>query len=57
MTASLFYITGLIALIATCMALTRANATHALLYLIVSLLALAVLSSCWAHPLPARCRS
>jgi NADH-quinone oxidoreductase subunit J len=39
----LFYSTGLIALIATVMALSRANATHALLYLIVSLLALAVL--------------
>lgn len=43
MSTLLFYTTGLIALVATVMALSRANATHALLYLIVSLLALAVL--------------
>jgi NADH-quinone oxidoreductase subunit J len=40
---ALFYIASLIALIATIAALSRANATHALIYLIVSLLAVAVL--------------
>ena len=39
----LFYIAGFIALTATVAALTRANAAHALIYLIVSLLAVAVL--------------
>ena len=39
----LFYIAGLIALVATIAALTRPNAAHALIYLIVSLLAVAVL--------------
>jgi len=39
----LFYIASLIALLATGLALTRANAAHALIYLIVSLLAVAVL--------------
>ncbi len=37
-----FYISGGVALICTLMAITRLNAVHALLYLIVSLLALAV---------------
>lgn len=37
-----FYISGAIAVIATVMMLTRLNAVHALLYLIVSLLAVAV---------------
>ncbi len=40
---TLFYLTALIALASTGLALTRANATHALIYLIVSLLAVAVL--------------
>jgi len=39
----LFYIAALVALSATILALTRANAAHALIYLIVSLLAVAVL--------------
>jgi len=43
MMESLFYMAGLIALIATIAALTRPNAAHALIYLIVSLLAVAVL--------------
>lgn len=37
-----FYIAGVIAVIATAMAITRLNAVHGLLYLIVSLLAAAV---------------
>jgi NADH-quinone oxidoreductase subunit J len=36
-----FYITGAVAVIATLLAVTRANAVHALLYLVVSLLAVA----------------
>ena len=43
MMESLFYITAAIALVATVAALTRPNAAHALIYLIVSLLAVAVL--------------
>ena len=43
MIESLFYIAGTIALVATVAALTRPNAAHALIYLIVSLLAVAVL--------------
>lgn len=39
----LFYLAAIIALAATGLALTRANAAHALIYLIVSLLAVAVL--------------
>lgn len=38
----LFYIASLVALSATALALSRSNATHALIYLIVSLLAVAV---------------
>lgn len=38
-----FYIAAVVALIATVMAMTRANAIHALIYLIVSLLAVAVI--------------
>lgn len=38
----LFYVAATIALLATGLALTRANAAHALIYLIVSLLAVAV---------------
>ncbi len=40
---TLFYFTGAIAFIATVLALTRSNAAHALIYLIMSLLAVAVL--------------
>jgi NADH-quinone oxidoreductase subunit J len=38
----LFYIASLVALSATALALSRSNATHALIYLILSLLAVAV---------------
>ncbi len=38
-----FYIAGAIAVLATILALTRSNAVHALLYLVVSLLAVAVI--------------
>lgn len=37
-----FYVSGAVALICTAMVITRANAVHALLYLIVSLFALAI---------------
>jgi NADH-quinone oxidoreductase subunit J len=40
---ALFYLTGAIAVAATGLALSRANAAHALIYLILSLLAVAVL--------------
>ncbi|MFT4519386.1 MAG: NADH-quinone oxidoreductase subunit J [Halioglobus sp.] len=43
MMETLFYIAAVLALLATVAALTRANAAHALIYLIVSLLAIAVL--------------
>ena len=43
MLENLFYIASMVALVATIAALTRANAAHALIYLIVSLLAVAVL--------------
>ena len=43
MMETLFYIAAAIALLATGLALTRTNAAHALIYLIVSLLAVAVL--------------
>ena len=39
----LFYLAAMVALLATGLALTRSNAAHALIYLIVSLLAVAVL--------------
>jgi NADH-quinone oxidoreductase subunit J len=42
MMETLFYIAAVIALLATGLALTRTNAAHALIYLIVSLLAVAV---------------
>jgi NADH-quinone oxidoreductase subunit J len=42
MMSILFYSAAIIALAATGLALTRANAAHALIYLIVSLLAIAV---------------
>ena len=43
MMETMFYLAALVALAATLLALTRSNATHALIYLIVSLLAVAVL--------------
>jgi len=42
MMENLFYMAAALALVATAAALTRANAAHALIYLIVSLLAVAV---------------
>jgi len=38
----IFYLSGMVAVLATAMAITRLNAVHALLYLIVSLLAVAM---------------
>ena len=43
MLAGLFYLASLIAIVATAMALTRTKAVHALLYLVVSLLSIAVI--------------
>ena len=43
MTNTLFYISAVIAVFATVMVITRTNAVHALLYLIVSLLAVAMI--------------
>ena len=43
MLLALFYVAGGIALLCTGLALSRANATHALIYLIMSLLAVAVI--------------
>ena len=43
LTLFLFYLAAGIALFSTVLALTRANAAHALIFLIVSLLAIAVL--------------
>ncbi len=40
---SLFYISALVAAVSTLMVITRTNAVHALLYLIVSLLAIALI--------------
>jgi NADH-quinone oxidoreductase subunit J len=38
-----FYVAGVVAVIATALAITRANAVHALLYFVVSLLAMGVI--------------
>ena len=43
MSVVFFYLTAAVAVLATLMALTRANAAHALIYLILSLLAVAVM--------------
>ena len=43
MMETLFYMAGFVAFTATVLALTRSNAAHALIYLIVSLLAVAVM--------------
>ncbi|TQV71181.1 NADH-quinone oxidoreductase subunit J [Exilibacterium tricleocarpae] len=43
MTATLFYIAAAVAVISTVLAITRTNAAHALLYLVVSLLSVAVI--------------
>ncbi|MEJ2417682.1 MAG: NADH-quinone oxidoreductase subunit J [Exilibacterium sp.] len=42
MTTTLFYLAAIIAVVSTLLAITRTNAAHALLYLVVSLLAVAV---------------
>ena len=39
---TLFYLAGILAIVATLLAITQRHAVHALLYLIVSLLAVAV---------------
>ena len=41
--AAAFYIVAIVAVIATLMVITNANAVHALLYLVVSLLAVAII--------------
>ena len=46
----LFYISAVIAVMSTAMAITKLNAVHALLYLIVSLLAVAVIFFCLGAP-------
>ena len=48
---ALFYIAAAIAVAATVMTITRANAAHALLYLVVSLLAIAVIFYMLGAPL------
>ncbi len=40
---AVFYIAGAVAIVSTCLAVTRLNAVHALLYLVVSLLSVALL--------------
>jgi NADH-quinone oxidoreductase subunit J len=47
---AVFYISAAVAVVATAMALTRLNAVHALLYLIVSLLAVALVFFCLGTP-------
>lgn len=46
----LFYISALVALVSTFMVVTRANAVHALLYLIVSLLSVALIFFIFGAP-------
>ena len=41
--SSVFYVAGAVALVSTLLVITRASAVHALLYLIVSLLAVAII--------------
>jgi len=48
-----FYLASVVALLATAMAITRTDAVHALLYLIVSLLAVAVVFYLYGAPLAA----
>jgi NADH-quinone oxidoreductase subunit J len=47
---TIFYISALVAVVATLMVVSRAHAVHALLYLIVSLLAVAVVFYCLGAP-------
>ena len=53
MMETLFYLAAFVALLATGLALTRTNAAHALIYLIVSLLAVAVLFFLMGEPFAA----
>ena len=48
-----FYITAIVAIVSTVLTITRLNAVHALLYLIVSLLAVAVVFYTMGAPLVA----
>ena len=57
MMSALFYLASIIALAATVLALTRANAAHALIYLIVSLLAVAVMIPSREQPVRTPSRS
>ena len=50
---TVFYISGAVAVLATLMVVSRSRAVHALLYLIVSLLAAAVVFYCLGAPLVA----
>lgn len=47
---AVFYISGLVALVSTAMVVTRTNAVHALLYLIVSLLSVALVFFTFGAP-------
>ncbi|VEA31813.1 NADH dehydrogenase I chain J [Salmonella enterica subsp. enterica] len=49
-----FYICGLIAILATLRVITHTNPVHALLYLVISLLAIPGCSFRWALILPVR---
>jgi NADH-quinone oxidoreductase subunit J len=49
----LFYISGLVAVVATALVITRSNAVHALLYFIVSLLAVALVFTSLGAPFAA----
>ena len=46
----LFYISAIVAVVSTFMVITRKSAVHALLYLIVSLLAVALIFFPWERP-------
>ena len=46
-----FYITASVAIVATFLAVSRRNAVHALLYLVVSLLRRRLSSFSWGRPL------
>ena len=51
--SSVFYVAGVVALVSTLMVITRVNAVHALLYLIVSLLSVAIILDDLGAPLVA----
>ncbi len=52
-----FYLCGLVAVVTTLRVITHTNPVHALLYLIVSLLSVAVSFSPWVPTLPVRWKS